>query len=419
MTSWVLITFSVFLALTSPCRASEVEVLTAATLKKLLEQKNSAIAAARLEASAANSREGGLVRSFFPSLEIQGGRESSKFGSDRWQSEVKYGVEANFNLYNGGRDEIKSKISSLEVSRKSIQVKRITTELYDRAIELYWMLIYLKEEAALLKVTSEVNIQNLVSAQKRIRSGVAANSDRFEFEMKEADLRRELSKVELKLKEHEDLLRLVLGLKDGLVLKFTEALTHDHAHEGFVNPAENQYEFLFKEQEIISQQYFLSAKERRRSWWPRVDAFASLDKAVGREIDLKSPDEANKAALGLKITLNVPDGVQSARDAHALEQEATAVSLTSEYKRREAAIHLRAESMQLKLLHDQVHETEQNIARAERYYKITQSEYARGVKNSPDVLGASDKLLEAQRSRLVTIRDFQIAKWHIVSKSGL
>ena len=111
--------------------------------------------------------------------------------------------------------------------------------------------------------------------------------------------------------------------------------------------------------------------------------------------------------------------MESLREAQALDQEAAAAKLMAEHKRRETAIHVRAELAQLKLLHDQVHETEQNIARAERYYKITQSEYARGVKNSPDVLGASDKLFDARHSRLETIRDYQVAKSHLMSKLGL
>ena len=42
------------------------------------------------------------------------------------------------------------------------------------------------------------------------------------------------------------------------------------------------------------------------------------------------------------------------------------------------------------------HNAEENIKRAERYYRLTQSEYNRGVKNSPDVLGASQRLFAWQ-----------------------
>jgi hypothetical protein len=40
------------------------------------------------------------------------------------------------------------------------------------------------------------------------------------------------------------------------------------------------------------------------------------------------------------------------------------------------------------------------------------------VKNSPDVLGAADKLFDMQHKRLEIIRDFQVAKGHVLAKIG-
>jgi outer membrane protein TolC len=370
-----------------------------------------------MEASAANQREGALSRSFMPSVQLQGGQENSNLVSEKWRSKAVYGVEANFNLYNGGRDEIKSKISSLEASRKSAQVKRVAAEELDKARVLYWKVISLKEEATLLKTTIEVNNQNLAVAQKRVRSGVASNSDLVEFEMKAADLKRDSAKVDLSLKEHNELLRFVLGFDEGVTMAFPESLNHEHDEGAGLAPSESQYDFLFKEQELLSQKFSLSADEQRRSCWPRLDAFASISKVSANETT--SAAVTNEALLGVRVSFDIPAGVESLKEAQALDQEAAAAKIMAEHKRRETAIHLKAELAQLKLLHDQVHETEQNIARAERYYKITQSEYARGVKNSPDVLGASDKLFDARHSRLETIRDYQVAKSHLMSKLGL
>ncbi len=417
MTQWFLFASSLFVALSSQSAAAGEEVLTAIKLRQLLEQKNAVVAASRLEATAASQREGALSRSFMPSFELHGGQENSKIGSEKWRGNLVYGVEANFNLFNGGRDEIKNKISSLEVSRKSAQVKRVAADELDKARVLYWELISLKEEATLLKTTIEVNNQNLAAAQKRVRSGVAANSDLFEFEMKAADLKRDSSKVDLSLREHTELLRLVLGFDESVTLTFPESLNHEHDEDAGLTPSESQYDFLFKEQELLSQQFSLSANEQRRSWWPRLDAFASISKGSAHQTVAVA--ETNEALLGVKVSLNIPAGMESLREAQALDQEAAAAKLMAEHKRRETAIHVKAELAQLKLLHDQVHETEQNIARAERYYKITESEYARGVKNSPDVLGASDKLFDARHSRLETIRDYQVAKSHLMSKLGL
>lgn len=102
----------------------------------------------------------------------------------------------------------------------------------------------------------------------------------------------------------------------------------------------------------------------------------------------------------------------------ALNKEAAADFERAEFKRREIEAHMENEVSELRFLHDQVHDAEDNIARAERYYKMTQSEYARGVKNSPDVLGASEKLFESRSKRIELIREFQVAKAHVLAKLG-
>jgi outer membrane protein len=112
------------------------------------------------------------------------------------------------------------------------------------------------------------------------------------------------------------------------------------------------------------------------------------------------------------------DLVGSRREAAALKKEAAADFERAAFRRREIEAHMENEFSELRFLHDQVHDAEANIARAERYYKLTQSEYARGVKNSPDVLGASEKLFDSRLKRIELIREFQVAKAHLLAKLG-
>jgi outer membrane protein TolC len=394
--------------------------LTADKLRGFLEEKSANVSAARLDLSAARDREGGLRRSFLPSLELRGDTGVSRGESAGWRNESAYGLELKANLYRGGRDQIRGEIRDIETKRRVNQVKVVMSEELDRARTVYWQILYLREKLALLNTSLEINKQNLNGAQKRIRSGVAANSDRFEFEIKEADLKRLISLANVQFANDTEELKVILGVDKDSRLTFPETFVHDHASA--VPESGGQLEFLFKDDELQGEQYLLAAREQERVWWPNLDVFASLDKDVSapeggsRKINGLGP---TKLSMGLRATVSLPAGMESQREASALAHEASAAKLVAAHKERMMTAHVTAESAQLKALHDQVHETEQNIARAERYYKLTQSEYARGVKNSPDVLGASDKLFDARHSRLETIRDFQVARWHIVSKLGL
>jgi outer membrane protein len=59
-------------------------------------------------------------------------------------------------------------------------------------------------------------------------------------------------------------------------------------------------------------------------------------------------------------------------EASVLANESEALSLLANRERQELQLNLEMERVELKLLHDQVHEAEQNIERAKKYYQITQ-----------------------------------------------
>ena len=122
--------------------------------------------------------------------------------------------------------------------------------------------------------------------------------------------------------------------------------------------------------------------------------------------------------MGIRLSLSLESAIQGNAEATALNSEAQAAKSEAKFMKREVENHIHSEMTELRLLHSLVHEAEENITRANRYYKLTQSEYSRGVKNSPDVLGASEKVFEANKRYLEILKDFQVSKTHILSKIG-
>ena len=70
------------------------------------------------------------------------------------------------------------------------------------------------------------------------------------------------------------------------------------------------------------------------------------------------------------------------------------------------------------MLDSLVHEAGENIQRSKTYYNLTKSEYRRGVKNSSDMLSATERFIMAKVSKMQIIRDFQLAKAHVLAKLG-
>lgn len=394
------------------------QTVSSENLKKLLEEKNSRIIAAKYEAQAAEDRRGYLTRSFLPSFELYAGQDQFRSGRDPVKSQPTYGAEARLNLFRGGRDALESENRDLDSEKRQVQAVRIAAEELEKTRALYWNLIYLKEKSGILNSALDVNKQNLGAAQRRIKSGVATDSDRFEFEMKDVELRQDIARMNLDLNNQSKQMTVVLGLDEGDSILTAEKLNHDHEFMESLKHTGKDHLFLYREHEIEAQQRQVRAKSRSRAWWPSIDAFASYNQYNEREKEFPNAEDRTESVIGVRAHFSFPEGFDSVNEASALRKESQAQSALGDLQKREVEVHLSTEMSELKFLHDLVHEAEENISRAERYYKLTQSEYGRGVKNSPDVLGAADKLLAMRLRRLEIIRDFQLSKAHILSKMG-
>jgi outer membrane protein TolC len=400
--------------------AQSVEI-TSHNLKNLLVAENQKVKAMRHEMEASRQREGYLQRSFWPSLGVESSLDSFKNSQTSKIFQPTLGIEIRSNVFNGGKDQIENDIRSLETQRLSLQEQRVAAEEIERARLHYWQILYLTEKIKLLKRSLELNRQNLNSARRRIVSGVATDSDRFEFEMKDVDLKRGIAESELESAAQLRLLRMLLGLNPDANLSLSEPLTHDHDVENVLKQSIKQDEFLYKELEILAEQENLSAETYRRAWWPQVDAFASYKK-YNESMESVGPDTPADArseiALGFKINMELSAKLESDRESVSLLKKVSAYKNLSDYQKNALEAQIKSGIDKIKFLHNQVHDAEENIARATQYYKMTQSEYGRGVKNSPDVLGASERLFDMQHKRLELLRDFQISKARVLSKMG-
>lgn len=390
--------------------------ITSQNIKDILETSNANVLAANLETEAAQAREGLLARSFFPSFELYGTHEAFKSGTHEIKYQPGFGAEAKMNLFNGRRDQIADYIRNLDTEKKKYHGRKITSQELEKARITYWEIRYLQENLQLLKSSLVVNKRNLESAMRRIKSGVSTDSDRFEFEMKDVELRREIAENEIKTEIFTRGLKILLAINETMSISFPEQFAHDHEFESLLKHTTRDHEFLIKESEILSEQFSLMAKQNKMYWLPKLDAYASYNQFNERQKDLPIASDRTEAVFGFRLSINLQASIDSNKESFALLKESMAAKYVNQFLSQEVEAHLHGELAELTLLHNQLHEAEENILRAESYYKITQSEYGRGVKNSPDVMGASEKLFTVKQKRLAMIKNFHLSKAHVLSK---
>lgn len=400
--------------------------VTSESLSPLLAEGNPQVKAALIEWRASLNKSGSLARSFMPSISAKGHLEKSSGDVVGGLREPIGTLEVTSNLYNAQHDQIDSEISKLEIERLKISFDRIAIQELEKAQELYWQIIYLHEKKSLITNMIGLNQKNLKSALSRIENGVATQSDRFEFEMKIVDLQRDLAMVDSDLVSNEVFLKLLLGIGQQIDLQISGTLEHVHEGVDAFEAETGPVDIFFAEYELIGKQHALSARALRQSWEPKIDLFAAYNRYDAESVTSPSgvraeSDESSRGetVFGVRMSMNLQVASNSYYDADSYIKRAEAARIRGDFARREAKSHLDRELKLLRILHDQVHGAGQNIARAEIYYKLTSAEYARGVKNSPDVLGAAVKLQEVRMKYLEIIKDYEISRSHVTIKAGL
>lgn len=411
------IIFGITVFVSQSLQAQEI-LVTPEKLKSLLIERSERLQASKLSQEAAGKREINVFWSFAPTLDLHASQESFKQGEQNQRNELAYGAEAKVNVFNGGRDHLEADIRQAQALKKNYSHQRNTADALLEARSLYWSILFEQQSLKLIEEALQLNDQNMKSAQRRISSGVATESDRFEFEMQAVDLKRELAETKLKFDQGRKLLGLLLSLKPEESLKFPANMQHEHNEVELLKHLTADHDYLVKEHQLEAEILNKSVQKQKRYWWPKLDAFASYNQYNQREREFSDESNRRETAVGIKFTMNLLTGVDSYREIVAQSKEAEAQERLARLSSKEIELHLENEASELEFLHGQVHEAEENMARAEKYYRLTQSEYARGVKNSPDMLSASERAYSSKRKYYDIIREYQISRAHVMSKMG-
>jgi outer membrane protein len=393
--------------------------LSTKDIKTFVETRNERVASKEFQTHAMSYRQGFLKRSFLPSLKIRAAQERFQLGDNYRRTQPDYGAEVSVNLFNGTKDSLHNEIINKKKERIGSE-KRIT--LYEeivKAKEIYWTLVYLNRALETLGEIKEINSANLKSAQRRIRSGVTTSADRYEFEIKNIELKRTIDQVNLQRKKLEREILNLLGYDDVKKLVLTDKMDHFEGMEKIGEHTESQHQFLAKPALVRAEENEISAKMQSRSWWPQVDAYVARNQYNVRNGNVFDAQEGRETVVGVRMTMNLFDFSSGNREASALKAEAQGSKSEARYLVREVENEAHTEIEALDFLHRQVHDAEENIQRAQGYVKLTLDEYMRGVKNSPDVLGSVDKLLEVKTKYLEILRDFYVTRDHLLSKNEI
>ena len=388
--------------------------LAADDLEELIKTKNKKVAATTLELRGVEKRLGFLKRSFIPTGEASVGQEKFQTGPYETMNEPMYTLRANLNLYKGGRDSLEETSRRAQKTSMEVQAQQVLqNELFD-ARELYWNLVYLREINILYSNTLKQNENNLSKALKRINSGLSTNVDKLEFEISETQLKQDMARISVAISTTQRRISAVLGLPPETEFETATLVPHDHND---TTPTQTMDFNLFRDVrlELANKVDFEAQGKILKRWWtPRVDVYAESILSTFRERSFYTQSDQIDNALGIRLSFHF-DGLQGQYDGEALVAKSLASQLRADQIKIEAEAAFNTARQELTLLHDLIHEGEKSVEKGAQYLGQTQSEYARGVKNSPDVLSATLKQLEFRKRFAELRRDYAVAKAQLQS----
>jgi outer membrane protein TolC len=379
-------------------------------LPKLLQERNQTIQGTQLAVQAYEKRTGYLVRSYLPTLQFDGGGEHFQTGSYPSRTEPYAFLETRLNLFRGGKDILEEDVRQSQVKLTQSQAQKTLIEELTDARKTFWILIFQREMIQILKDAFKENDKNLVAAKRRIQRGLTSDTDQLDFEINRDVLNEEIASLEHEVELTQIKLRSFFSWSDEKLIQTSNQIPHDH-DEALLRteiPAESHPEVSWIK---ANSRVALSQGSQAKRWWtPSVEVYAGYYLFTLRDRDYLDFERRDDRVAGVRLSIPLFDGLQSKAIASSLAMQGDALEMQAKQKEKIIQAKFQIAKEEIKHHHELTHVAESRIVMGGRYLAKTLSEYDRGVKNSPDVMGALQRQIAFRRRYAEIKRDYQLFK---------
>lgn len=410
---------ALLLAATTPASAAWASDSRSPTLADLLsraERSNPDLVEARMEAERAESSRKASRSPFFPELGVASGWE-------RWSSDSDLltggglSAFAKWNLFRGTRDLRELQIRTAEADFGSFAAERARARVRRQVAALYFELLFLQGSLEIKQDALKLNATQTQMAERRVGAGLASQADTLEFASRHAGLSSDIAHLRAERESAAAELARWLGETEPALLE----VSGDFPPPGIEIPAEKALETAktlnpeIREAERDVEIAILRHQATLGGWLPTLDLDAGYGTLLPSEREITGTPSAQ---IALQLRLPLFSGMESVHErsaqARALEKaEARLRRALLEQKARIESALARSRS-----LRERIALEDENANRARKYYEVTSAEYRRGVKNSPDLAGAGERLFDSRTRLLQLKRDAALARLALAEAMG-
>lgn len=396
----------IFMFLLASFKVKAIEGLEG--LERQLFEKNQEVLALQKETEAKEALYKASFSGFYPTINMNGGYEKNK--TDERPNEVGYlgFVEGKLNVFKGFKDQalISQREADLKLSQIELEFKK--RELRLVLIEIASDMILLHQFQNILDEESKVTQTQKQMAAKKTSSGLTGPVDNYEMELRENEIKIEQAQINQKHQEAHQRFFKIFG--EDIDDKKLEKLEFSKLEKNSQFLKENlsfENTLDFQREKLLAEKADYEKNEVKSEFLPSIDFTYSFGRLTPSEA---SPLPFNESKYGVMITIPLFSGFETYYKTKAMNLQSQSIEKQKWQKRNEVLAEINTSKIKLEELSTLLQLNDQKLISAQKYFDLTLSEYRRGIKNSPDLVGATERLFSSKKKKFELLKELELLK---------
>lgn len=400
--------FFIFMLLYS---ASANALIGVQNLENKLFEQNSELSFLQKQVEAKEALYSSSKSSFLPTINAVGGWQSNKTDSNVQTEKGTIGyIEAKYNLFNGFKDKSSINQKNADFNVSKIEFLRKQRELRIELTTLISEMLYLHKLQEVLADEYKVIQSQRKMAQKKVSAGLTGPVDNLEFDLKENEIQIETTQInQLHEEVHQKLVKLFgRELTDG---EFSDISFQNYNELTTLNKKFDYKEnFTYKQIEQNLEKAKSEKNQERSEFLPKLDLTASVGRLTPSE---NTPVQFNENKYGVTLTIPLFSGLDTYYKVKSSNLNISGTEKLLTQRRLDVESEFTILKNKIGELGKLYKINEQKQDNAQKYFDLTLGEYRRGIKNSPDLVGATERLFSSRKKQYEILKELEALKIQI------
>ena len=353
--------------------------------------------------------------SFSPELGLEG---NWRYDDEKEKTrDLSYYAYGKWNAFRGFQDYQSWKASKELQNIAETKAERAETRIKMKLRKAYLDVFYLQSLLGLSNEHFKLTETQIQMAKKKISGGLATEADLYDFNIHQTTLKSDEALLQTDFAEKWQALEKMIGvtldrkekLQDPGILPVA-----DLSEDEWIARGEKTHDLVL-DAKASEQSMFLNRAHALGDLMPSADLALQYGKLF--DTDFRESKRDSWMVVGT-VSLPIFDGFKRIHEARSKNYELDRAKVQTSQALFEAQNSIRLLLQKIKSLSSRLLLEQERLKQSEKYYEITLSEYRRGVKNSPDLASASDRLFESQNKILELRKNLETAKADLFLTTG-